>query len=648
MAEKLTIFQRLTKMMGSTSGSSPVQNTTTYNFNVNPNDVIFSTKDKAERDMKELELKQQRLLSYQWHKTGYETSMEQMQGATQIKLMYRDADLMDAWPEIGSCLDILSEESTVINKEGKIVNVHSKSERIKSVLEDLFNNKLNLHIMLPMISRAMCKYGNEYMQLNIEKDNGVVGWRELPVYDIERIENTNIGQYGTTPMPSTQNATLKSDAINFVWRGHNESMTFKNWQILHFRLLTDNLFLPYGVSHLNKARRAWRMMSMMEDGMLLNRLERSIDRRVFKVNVGAIDDADVPAFLNDFMNSIKRAPIVDPKTGQIDLKKNFLDVTADYVIPVRNGQDPSEISTLQNGQTQMSTDDIELMEKKVLAALKTPKPFLNFTDKDAKGQNLATTDIRFSRTINKIQQALLLELTKVAVIHLHFLGFDDDLTNFTLTLNNPSTQLEMLEIDNLSKRIGAASSALSEQGGGIPLMSWHQVQKEIMGKSDDEIFNIINEIRLERAMAEELTLTRQIIKRTGLFNNVDRLYGDLNAQYTEEGEQGSDDMGMGGGGGAPMGGDFGGGDMLGDLGEPGSDETGDIGGDEGSTPMDEGMPMESKHNNNKLLNEKRNVFEDYINFIKNQSLEREQVEILKKTKIITESIDEEIEKLLKG
>lgn len=650
MAEKQTIFQRLSNMMGGTSGYTPTKNVTSYNFNMNPDEVLYSTNDKAERDLKALELKQQRLLSYQWAKTGYDSSMEQMQGATQIKLMYRDADLMDAWPEIGSALDILAEESTVINKEGKILNVYSKSNRIKSVLEDLFNNRLNIHIMLPMIARAMCKYGNEFMQLNISNGDGVIGWRELPVYDIERIENGTIGQNGTVLPSMPQNYTLKSDEINFLWKGKNESVVFKNWQISHFRLLTDNLFLPYGVSHLNKARRSWRMMSMMEDAMLLNRLERSIDRRVFKVNVGAIDDADVPAFLNDFMNGIKRAPIVDPKTGQIDLKRNFLDVTADYVVPVRNGQDPSEISTLQSSQSQLSTDDIEYMEKKVVAALKTPKPFLNFTDKDAKGQNLATLDIRFSRTINKIQQALLLELNKIAVIHLYFMGFEDDLTNFTLSLNNPSTQLEMLEIDNLNKRIGAATSALNEMGNGVPLMSWHQVQKEIMGRSDEEIFNIINEIRLERAMAEELALTRQIIKRTGVFDNTDRLYGEPNAQYTEEGggQEGDGGFGGGGGGGMSMGGDFGGDDMLGDLGEPGSDESGDIGGDEGSTPMDEGMPMESKRTNNgSLLNEKSNAFEQYIDFIKKQNIEREHVEILKKTHIINESIEGKMKELLK-
>ena len=649
MAENLTVFQRLAQMMGANANYNQPKNTISYNLNIDPNTVIYKTDNKADRDLMELELKQQKMLSYQWKKTGYETSMEQMNGATQIKLMYRDADLMDAWPEIGSALDILSEESTVVNKEGKIINIYSKSERIKSVLEDLFNNRLNIHIMLPMIARSLCKYGNEFMQLNIDRENGILGWRELPVYDIERIENGGIGKYGQTTSQSPMDYTLKSDETTFVWRGHNESMAFRNWQISHFRLLTDNLFLPYGVSHLNKARRAWRMMSMMEDAMLLNRLERSIERRVFKVNVGAIDDADVPAFLNDFMNGIKRAPIVDSKTGQIDLKKNFLDVTADYVVPVRNGQDPSEISTLQSSQTQMSTDDIEYMEKKVIAALKTPKPFLNFADKDAKGQNLASLDIRFSRTINKIQQALLLELNKVAVLHLHFLGFDDDLTNFTLSLNNPSTQLEMLEIDNLSKRIQAASSALSEQGGGVPLMSWHQVQREIMGLSDREIFNILNEIRLERALAEELQLTRQIIKRTGVFNNVDRLYGQPNAQYIEDSPQEGEEGFGGGSMGGPVGADFGGNDMLGDIGEPGSDEMGDIGGMEGSMPMDENMPMESKmYRSDRIIKEKMNIFNEYINYINSQSAEKEHVEILQKNRIITESIDKRIDELIEG
>lgn len=651
--EKKTVFQRLSDVVNFFGNPQTVtQNTIpSYNINIDNNKVIASYDNKEDRDRELLSMRQQKLLSYQWAKTGYDTAMEQMQGATQVKIMYRDADLMDAWPEIGAALDVMAEESTVINKDGKMLNIFSRSKRVKEVLEDLFVNRLNIHLMLPMIARATYKYGNEFMFLNIDGNNGITGWRELPVYDIIRSENglKMGGGYSSAVMPSQQVNGVKTDEVEFVWQGHNENNTFKSWQIAHFRLLTDNLFLPYGTSHLNKARRSWRMLSMMEDAMLLYRMEKSVERRMFKVNVGALDDADVPAFLNEFMNSVKRAPVIDPKTGQVDLRKNFLDVGADYVVPVRSGQDPSDITTIQAAQNQTSMDDIEYMEKKVLAALKVPKTYLNFADKDGKAQNLSSVDIRFSRAVNKGQQSLLLELNKIAIIHLYLMGFEDDLTNFTLTLNNPSNQVEMLEMDNLNKRIGAATSALNEMGGGIPLMSWHQVQKEIMGKTDEEIFNILNEIRLEKAMSEELVNTAQVISNTGMFRNVDRLYGNPNTQVSQGNSQGEDD-GFGGGGapggfGGDFGGDMGGDDMLGDLGEPGSDEGGEIGGEEGSAPMDENMPMESKKGKGNVIEEVSGI-ETYLNYLKSLTKEKEEYNIIDKTRIITESIDENINKVL--
>lgn len=589
-----TVFQRLTDVVigtGNGTSSAPVNTTPVYNIDPvgNGSEVIASFSSKEERDNKLLQMKQQRLLAYQWGKIGYETATQQLAGANQVRVMYRDADLMDAWPEIGAALDAISEECTVINDKGKMLNIYSDSERVRAILEDLFVNRLDIHVLLPMIFRATAKYGNEFMFLNIDKDNGILGWRELPVHEMVRIENgLNNGYGGSTMYSSAMN--LKPDEVKFVWEGHNQESPFMNWQVAHFRLIKDSLYLPFGVSYLNKARRHWRMLSMMEDAMLLYRLERSIERRIFKVNVGLIDDADIPAFLQQFMNNVKRAPIIDPQTGQMDLRKNFLDVSADYVIPIKNGQDPTTIETLQSAQNSTSMEDINYMQNKVLTALRIPKAYLNFQEAQGKGQNLSLLDIRFNRVINNIQQAILMELNKIAIIHLYVLGFRDEITNFTLSLNNPSNQVEMMVLENLNRRIGVASAALSEQGGGIPIMSWHKVQKDIMGLTDSEISNLLNEIRLEAALALELQNTPQIIKKTGLFDKVDRIYGEPGAQYSEQ-PQGGDEGGFGGGGGPAGGGgglDFGGGfgDTLGDFGGEMGGGT-DLSGSEGSEGLSE-------------------------------------------------------------
>lgn len=601
MADNRTVFQRLRDVVignkSSMTQNLPLQSTS-YDMSNQSDNVLYSFQSKEERDTKLIELRQQKLLAYQWAKNGYDTSMQQLAGATQVKVMYRDADLMDMWPEIGKALDIYSEETCCL-KNGKMLNIYSKSPRIKSILEDLFENRLDIQQILPEIARGVCKYGNDFRFLNINAEEGVLGWRELPVHEMRRIENGMQNIYGG----ATVNANLyniKPGETKFVWEGHNEQMPYLNWQVAHFRMIRNGIYLPYGCSILNSARRHWRILSMMEDGMLLYRLERSIERRIFKVNVGAIDDADVPAFLQEFANSFKRAPIIDPATGQVDLRKNFLDVSADYFLPVRPGQDPTSIDTLASAQNITSMDDINFIQNKVLTSLGIPKSFLNYQEANGKAQNLSLMDIRFCRAVNYIQQVLLTELNHIAIIHLYTLGFIDDLTNFTLTMNNPSNQIELMELDNLTKRLAAASSALAEQGGGIPLMSWHQVQKEIMGRTDADIAQMLNEIRIEAAIANELQMTSQIIKKTGLFDKADRIYGEPGAKYSDnpEGGEPGGGGGPGLGGGMPMmgGDDFGGddlgGDELGDLDSPDSDMSGEIGGDMGSENMGGSEPLQ--------------------------------------------------------
>jgi hypothetical protein len=647
-----TILQRLgTVIQGVNAGSTSNVNKI-VNYNLSPstsNNVLYSFNTAEERDTKLRQLKQEKLLAHQWKKIARDSMMTTAVGLNQVKVMYRDADLMDQFPEINSGLHVLAEESTTIDIHGKMLHVYSTSARIKSILEDLFENRLNINVELPMVTRATCKYGNEFMFLNIDPKEGILGWRELNVHQINRVECGAVTAYGGANV----NAPLSTNPndVKFVWEGHNEATPYQSWQVAHFRLIKDSLYLPYGVSWLNGARRHWRMLSMMEDAMMLYRLERSIERRIFKVNVGLIDDADVPAFLQEFMNTVKRAPIIDPSTGQIDLRKNFLDVSADYVIPVRPGQDPTSIDTLQAAQNQTSMEDIQYIENKILSILRVPKSFLNFQEAQGKGQNLSLVDIRFNRTVNAVQQAILMELNKIAIIHLYLLGFSDEITNFTLTLNNPSNQIEAVELENLTKRITAASSALAEQGGGIPLMSWHQVQKEIMGKTDEEISTILNEIRIEAALANELQMTTQIIEKTGLFDKADRLYGKPGAKYQpmQQGEEGGMG-GLGGGGGAPMGGMDMGGDFGGDLdglGEPGSEDMGDIGGEEGSTDL-ESMPLNEQIN--KIVNDfsKSQYFKLYNKLLTKESRKYpERPKIVNDNIIINESLTSTLDELSK-
>lgn len=587
MAEtKPTFFQRVNKFLG-TDNTMPVdytrKNITTYNID-NPN-VLFATKDKAEYDMKTLELRQNKLLKWKWRKANVQLSNQQYMNLSDVKMMYRDADLMDGFPELGACLDIVSEECTYTPKSGFMVNVNSKSDRIKSILQDLLVNRLQIAMTLPMVCRSTVKYGNTFMLLDIDINNGVQGWKQLPVYEVERYENmTDDNPYHSYFQNPNDTNLDKDGKTRFVWVGQNEFTPYWNWQIAHFRLLYDSMYLPYGVSFLNKARRHFRMLSMMEDAMLMYRLERAVERRVFKINVAAIDEDDVTSYIEEVANEFKRTPIVDPLTGQIDLRRNILGQMEDFFIPVRDPSEPNPIETLPAAQNLTALDDIKYVQNKICTALRVPKSFLNFEDSAGDGKNLSLMDVRFMRTVNRIQQTLLLELNKICIIHLAFLGFTDDLTNFTLTMNNPSSQAEMLELENLAKKITTAKDAITDNGNGIPLYSVTRAWKEILGWSEKEIADNLEELRLETALGAELQKTNQIIKRTHLFDKVDNIYGEPGAQYNEnaggDGEEGDD--GLGGGGGGGIGGGFGG-DM--DMG--GAPEGEDVDGGEGDMDMDQ-------------------------------------------------------------
>lgn len=634
MAEqKYTVFQRLQRVL---SNGSTQKNYMTNNYDIvsSNSDIIATANSKDEYERKLLQAKQQALLGKQWIKANYDITNQSLAGLNDVRLMYRDADLMDAFPEIGAALDIVSEESTYVNENGTMVNITSKSDRVKSILEDLFVNRLSIHMMLPMICRSMCKYGNTYMLLNIDSKNGVLGWKQLPVYEMERWENGQNSPYST---PVTNLNTVDENTpqdTKFAWVGQNEYIPYRNWQIAHFRLLYDSLFLPYGVSFLNKARRHFRMLSMMEDMMLIYRLDRSIERRVFKINVGAIDEADVPAYVQEIANNFKRKPIIDPMTGQIDLRKSFMNVTEDFFIPTRDDNASNPIETLQGAQNLTAMDDIKFVQNKVCTALRVPKSFLNFEDTSGDGKNLSLLDVRFTRTINRIQQSLLMELNKIAIIHLYLNGFQDDLNNFTLTMNNPSSQAEMLELENLAKKITTAKDAVSDPGGGMPLTSMMWAWKHIFKWSDKEIKQNLEELRLETALAAELQKTMQIIKKTGLFDTVDNIYGEPGAEYSDDMGSGNDeDGGMGGGpsgGGMPMGGGLDFGDEGPDVGAEGemdmdmaAEENG-AGSDMGEEPnapgdVEGGAAPEPnlaesllKKMNKKVITEKKRVSEDLL------------------------------------
>jgi hypothetical protein len=329
-------------------------------------------------------------------------------------------------------------------------------------------------------------------------------------------------------------------------------MEFQSWELAHFRLLGDDRKLPYGTSMLDKIRRIWKQLLLAEDAMLIYRTSRAPERRVFKIFVGNMDDKDIEPYVQRVANKFKRDQVVDSRNGQVDMRYNQMAVDQDYFIPVRDPAAPSPIETLAGAQNLGEIADIEYIQKKLLAALRIPKAFLGFEEVVGDGKNLALMDIRFARTINRIQKSLIQELNKIALIHLYLLGLEDELENFTLGLTNPSSQADLLKIEQWKEKVTLYKDATSDQSQvGILPVSHTWAKKNILGMSDNEVLLDLQQQRLERAMGAELQNTAQIIKRSGVFDEVDSKYGipeeeraEIEAQANADGDEGALGGGM--------------------------------------------------------------------------------------------------------
>jgi intein/homing endonuclease len=290
-------------------------------------------------------------------------------------------------------------------------------------------------------------------------------------------------------------------------------------------------------SMLEKVRRIWKQLLLSEDAMLVYRVTRAPERRVYKVFVGNMDDKDVDAYVDKIANNFKRTNIVNSNNGQQDTRYNPLAVDQDYFIPVRDPSLTMPIETLPGATNLSEIADIEYIQKKMLAALRVPKAFLGFDEATGEGKNLAILDIRFARAVHRIQKALIQELNKMAIIHLYLKGYEDDLNNFTLSLTTPSTQADILKVQNWKEKIQLYRDAVSDAGNGYAATSMTWAKKEILGMSDDDIKLDIQRQAVEKAGSEEIKMIAETIKQTGLFREIYKAYKINPDNMTAGGEQ---------------------------------------------------------------------------------------------------------------
>ena len=603
--QNITIWQRLSKTFGPNSLLN--QDYPTYKLDKKE---LLKTPNKQEYEREKLEAQQSLYLSGQWAKIENNLYTQAIYYEPTRLAAFYDYESMEFTPEISTALDIYAEESTTPNQDGFILQIYSESKRVKGILADLFNNVLDVNTNLQMWTRNTCKYGDNFVYLKLDPEKGIVGCMQLPNIEIERLER------GMAAKSINAEIDPKDKGLRFHWKV--KDMEFNSWEIAHFRLLGDDRKLPYGTSMLEKARRIWKQLLLSEDAMLIYRTSRAPERRVFKVFVGNMDDKDVESYVQRVANKFKRDQIVDNKTGNVDLRFNQMAVDQDYFVPVRDVTQTMPIETLPGASNLSEIADIEYIQKKLVTALRVPKAYLGFEEVVGDGKNLSLQDIRFARTINKIQKAMISEMNKIAIIHLFILGFEDELQNFTLGLTNPSKQADLLMIDVWKEKVLLYKDLVSEIPNTLSPTSATWAKKHIFGFSDEDIKLDTQQQRLERAVAAELANTATVITHTGMFDVVDRLYKSKTGS-TENPPAGGAPPAGGGGGGSSFGGggslpDFGGGEES-PLPPLGGEETG--GAPEppapGSPPApeeEETLPEGKKNENLNILLESDDIHGD--------------------------------------
>jgi len=374
--------------------------------------------------------------------------------------IYSDYDIMDTDAIIASALDILAEECTLKNDMGEVLQIRSNNEDIQKTLYNLFYDILNIEFNLFAWIRQMCKYGDFFLKLEISEKFGVYNVIPMSAYHIERQEGWDKDNPFSVRFKYSVDGFYSGGSGYYSVAGTDPQNTpgifFDNYEMAHFRLLTDNNYLPYGRAYIEPARRLFKQYTLMEDAMLIHRISRSPDKRVFYLNVGSIPPNEVENFMQKTITTMKRTPFIDQETGQYNLKYNMQNLLEDFYIPVRGNDQVTKIENLP-GLQYSGIEDVTYLRDKLFAALRVPKAFMGY-EADLSGKaTLAAEDIRFGRTVDRIQRITLSELYKIGLVHLYTQGYtSDQLTNFELSLTTPSIIYDQERIALMKEKVSLA------------------------------------------------------------------------------------------------------------------------------------------------------------------------------------------------
>ncbi len=447
--------------------------------------------------------------------------------------LFRDYDSMDMDPIIASALDIYADECTPKNEQGNILKIHHPDDKIKQILENLFYDIMNVEFTLWPWTRNLVKYGDLFLQLEIAEGLGIVNVMPLSSYETTRVE----GFDPTNPQ-----------RVKFVYAPYQNPLggmsqtpkkELENYEVAHFRLNSDPNFLPYGKSMIEGGRRVWKQIMLMEDAMLIHRVMRAPEKRIFKIDVGNIPPTEVDQYMQKIIQSSKKVPFVDEKTGEYNLKFNMMNMIEDYYMPVRGNDNGTSIDTLKGLEYTM-TEDLNYLKNKLMAALKIPKAFLGYSEDTNGKATLAAMDVRFAKTIERVQRVIVSELTKIAIIHLYAQGIDDEsLTNFSLELTIPSKIYEQEKVELYTSKV-----ALITQMQQTKMFSKKWMYDSIMGfaqeEQDEQTLAVLEDTKQQFRLTSIETQGNDPAKPTGQegTTNVEEEIDRINNELEETGNVG--------------------------------------------------------------------------------------------------------------
>ena len=438
---------------------------------------VFDGDERQQTNLSSLRDRYTKLQKSFYEQAGGAQSMAYQQVRREV---FRDYDAMDNDPILASALDIYADECTLKNEFGDVLLIQSDNPKVQELLENLFYDILNVEFNLWPWTRNLAKYGDFFLGLEIAEGKGIVNVTPHSVYNTERLERTD---------PENPNS------VKFkITEDPNGKEQYENFEIAHFRLLADTNWLPYGKSMIENGRRLWKQLSLMEDAMLIHRIMRAPEKRVFKIDIGNIPPTEVDNYMQRIINKMKKVPFIDKNSGDYNLKYNMQNLTEDFYLPVRGGDSGTSIDNLA-GLEYATIEDIDYLKNKMFAALKIPRAYLGYEENVNGKATLAAEDVRFARTIERIQRTLVSELSKIAIVHLYSQGIQDfEMTNFQLQLVNPSTIYEQEKVNLWSEKIRLAQDIQS-----LNMLSKDWVYQNIFklseGESDEQRVMMLDDLK---------------------------------------------------------------------------------------------------------------------------------------------------------